>query len=707
MRMSYQERTRRLAKMLKQIAPDADPANLREVLQSSSPTSATEALDSLNASDEEFAVESLDALISNGIESIDHERCEALEAIIHRRYRPALYVIDNSYRGGPAPWDKILEGPARKRIEEAIPAVGRIDLPNHPSLPYAGTGFVVGKSLLMTNRHVAANFVSGRGDHLVFVEGQTALVDFKQEQASTASATLRIVKPLMIHPYWDMALLEVEGLPESTSPLRLSVADTDELRGGVDERYMVIIGYPAQSPYNDYHDQMRIFEQFDVKRLQPGVLRERRLHESYGRQVNAVTHDCSTLCGNSGSVLLDIESGEVVGLHFAGVYLDANFAVPSFELARDGRVVQAGVNFVASATPSADYQPFWDELPEPPNPRQTRSKETISVSTTTSDLMLVQSRGEVDVTIPLHISLTFGEPQLRSTTTSSPPSDEGLLGMRRPQLEAEPTFDISSLGEASFNWRTTLALAMASQLAYDDKLSVQARAISHWGFSSCSFIDRNRTQCFVAVTGSAIVVSFRGTKELSDWLTNLDALSTSTEIGSVHAGFWNAFEAAAPVVTDVIDRVSSRPILLTGHSLGGAIAALAACVWSEKYPVNGVYTFGQPAVGRNKKYKETMRQRLSGKMFRFVNDDDVVPKVPPLYAHVGTLYHFDGNGELKASRETVRVTDDMLTKSQFIALQQQIKASEEAGIGTEGLLPSVADHAIERYIARVAWLCQT
>ena len=42
-----------------------------------------------------------------------------------------------------------------------------------------------------------------------------------------------------------------------------------------------------------------------------------------------ITHDCSTLGGNSGSVLLDLQTGEAVGLHFAGLYLQDNFAVPA------------------------------------------------------------------------------------------------------------------------------------------------------------------------------------------------------------------------------------------------------------------------------------------------------------------------------------------------------------------------------------------
>ena len=63
------------------------------------------------------------------------------------------------------------------------------------------------------------------------------------------------------------------------------------------------------------------------------------------------------LGGNSGSCVIDVKTGQVVALHFAGRYLDANFAVPMFELAKDGRVHDGGVAFGSTRpnTPTA-----WD-----------------------------------------------------------------------------------------------------------------------------------------------------------------------------------------------------------------------------------------------------------------------------------------------------------------------------------------------------------
>ena len=61
--------------------------------------------------------------------------------------------------------------------------------------------------------------------------------------------------------------------------------------------------------------------------------------------LHATTHDASTIGGNSGSAVLDLTTGSVLALHFGGVYLKANYGVPTWELAQDKRVVDIGVNF--------------------------------------------------------------------------------------------------------------------------------------------------------------------------------------------------------------------------------------------------------------------------------------------------------------------------------------------------------------------------
>jgi endonuclease G len=101
------------------------------------------------------------------------------------------------------------------------------------------------------------------------------------------------------------------------------------LGGAVEEaRFVAAIGYPAWDGRRNEPSVMRnIFDDvYDVKRLQPGQLL--RVTE------DRLGHDCSTLGANSGSVLIDLESGEASGLHFAGLYRVQNYAVPSATVAR-------------------------------------------------------------------------------------------------------------------------------------------------------------------------------------------------------------------------------------------------------------------------------------------------------------------------------------------------------------------------------------
>jgi endonuclease G, mitochondrial len=292
-------------------------------------------------------------------EPLSDEHADALEAIILPKERPVVDIVNGTYATPAAPFQHLGDQGARAIIEAAIPSVGRVELPDHPSLPYGGTAFVVGDGVLMTNRHVAELFALGIGrEELTFRPGQSAAVDFLRERGRAESREFGIARVVMVHPYWDMALLVVDGLA-GVPALRLSVAASDELR----EREIAVIGYPALDPRNNVDLQNRIFAGvFNVKRLQPGKLRAQAEIKSFGNMVSALTHDSSTLGGNSGSAVIDLETGAAVGLHFAGRYLEANYAVPTHELALDPRVVEAGVNFegeIGGAPPSWDG--FWKQ----------------------------------------------------------------------------------------------------------------------------------------------------------------------------------------------------------------------------------------------------------------------------------------------------------------------------------------------------------
>lgn len=313
---------------------------------------------------QELAWNSFDRLMAG--EGLSSKQAVHVTAIVLPEYRPVVDIVQDSFQAPPAPWTKLGEAPFRERIERAIRSVGRVDLPDHPSLPYAGTGFIVGPNLLMTNRHVAEFFAEGLGTAIRFKAGASSRIDFKQEVGSAASSTVTssvftVERVRMIHPFWDCALLEVDGLPADRPSLVLDgtpPADTHD-------REATIIGYPMADWRADQELQNSLFGGvFNKKRLQPGLTLGPLLKVSFQNKVEALGHDCSTLGGNSGSALVDLETGHVLALHFSGVQFLANYAVPAWQLARDPHMVAAGVTFSA---PAPDQEPewltAWDGLP--------------------------------------------------------------------------------------------------------------------------------------------------------------------------------------------------------------------------------------------------------------------------------------------------------------------------------------------------------
>lgn len=405
--MDVAERSERVRRWLASItAPPATGEEGLEALPVGGLESARDQLVELAADGTEqgeAATGALDPLLAGEVATEDG--LDGLEAIVLPKLRPVVDVVNGDYHAPPSPWGHLAKPAAKEVIRPALKSIGRIELPDHPKLPYAGTGFVVGEGLMMTNRHVALLFAQGHGlRELRFQPGLTAAVDFVREVVPSDPILLEVRGVRMIHPYWDMALLEVAGA--HPAPLELDPIDPAALTGAD----VVVVGYPAQDSRNDLALQHRIFHGiFEVKRLQPGHATGRRSVASYGRTVRALSHDASTLGGNSGSAVLSVATGRVVGLHFAGVYLESNYAVPAFELARDGRVVDAGVRFAgAAAGGTPDWATAWaDGGTEAPAAAAVRSPAPRGVSATAGVATVERAEGgDLRVTVPVEITIT-------------------------------------------------------------------------------------------------------------------------------------------------------------------------------------------------------------------------------------------------------------------------------------------------------------
>jgi triacylglycerol lipase len=154
-------------------------------------------------------------------------------------------------------------------------------------------------------------------------------------------------------------------------------------------------------------------------------------------------------------------------------------------------------------------------------------------------------------------------------------------------------------------------------------------------------------------TWTALV--FRGTNSPQDWLTNTHATLGAWERGGqVHVGFRDALLQQWGRISAAVETVHS-PLFVAGHSLGGALATLAASLCRPQ----GVYTFGSPRVG-NTAFGETLAETP---VYRLVNNRDAVTEVPlPLpklgFTHVGQLHYFDHQGQLVPGAKNLSVTLD-------------------------------------------------
>lgn len=212
-----------------------------------------------------------------------------------------------------------------------------------------------------------------------------------------------------------------------------------------------------------------------------------------------------------------------------------------------------------------------------------------------------------------------------------------------------------------FSLATARECAQFSRAAYDEPPTIQN--------------SETDTQVLIADVGPCIIVAFRGTQGAKDFLT--DARFGFIHIAGgceVHAGFWRAWKSVMVQVIGKLNDLPSKPIIFTGHSLGGALAMLAAfdcSISTLKEEVEAVYTFGQPRIGNqrfasyydsqpcgspvplvtgNYSENEVDRPTLGERTFRFIHGEDIVPRVPGLmmgYRHAGEALFFSSFDRLE------------------------------------------------------------
>jgi hypothetical protein len=159
------------------------------------------------------------------------------------------------------------------------------------------------------------------------------------------------------------------------------------------------------------------------------------------------------------------------------------------------------------------------------------------------------------------------------------------------------------------------------------------------------------TRGVIGEKADLMVIAFGGTDALvweSIW-TDIDFVPARGS--DIHGGFQAAFDAVVPTIDEALLK-RPKHLFITGHSLGGAIAVLAAMrALKGRAEPEAVYTFGMPRVGGRTFASEYNDSKLGQKTYRLVHALDVVPRVPPKlgFFHVGRMLHCDSRAKFSSS----------------------------------------------------------
>jgi pimeloyl-ACP methyl ester carboxylesterase len=255
------------------------------------------------------------------------------------------------------------------------------------------------------------------------------------------------------------------------------------------------------------------------------------------------------------------------------------------------------------------------------------------------------------------------------------------------------------------DWPAVITLGEMCKLAYEDA-PTRRQVLKEFGFREIVLLDSLTKSGFIAGNSDVAVIAFRGTDDRFDWIANGDFRQLADLDGPrrVHSGFGNAYRLFAKQIQDYLKEHQPKHVWVTGHSLGGAMAACCAYeLHKQGQPISGVVTFGQPRIG-NEALAKYLDSELDDRYLRLMNEGDPVPILPPCfgklfpaYWHSGrrawffagelfttegpTLYAApdaegnDHNGDDELDEAKGRDRYSSITEADFGELQQQLRAN--------------------------------
>lgn len=223
----------------------------------------------------------------------------------------------------------------------------------------------------------------------------------------------------------------------------------------------------------------------------------------------------------------------------------------------------------------------------------------------------------------------------------------------------------------------------------------------------CACLNRGGTQCTIASSPEFAIVAFRGTQpdQWADIIADGRYLPIAWHGVSVHRGFAAALDSVWDTLAAKLAALpATTRVWFTGHSLGAALATLAAYRLERD---SAVYTFGSPLVGTGA-FAGVFNARLANRAIRYVNDHDIVTRVPPeefalphgRYTHVDGLRWIDADGTVQAASS---LPSARFFSSVFGSMPILLHLFEHAeSTGLPGLPDALRDHTPLHYVIH-AW----
>lgn len=262
-------------------------------------------------------------------------------------------------------------------------------------------------------------------------------------------------------------------------------------------------------------------------------------------------------------------------------------------------------------------------------------------------------------------------------------------------------------------WAVAGSLAQICNLSYSGQEEVDA-AFARWGFGKVNQFQSASLYACMASNDQTVVIAFRGTDDLKDWLVNADVAPLPVPQGVIHRGFYEGMKTLYPqlVAAAGAHGVDKKHFWITGHSLGGALAVAFAyeCAAQGRLKPSGVVTFGQPLLA-DSALGGYLSGALGGNYVRFVNERDVVTRVPPGYVHFGKLVWFhEGKLVTDAQPASSHPEFQPLSVAEFDSLRKSIRELRQSGKGFDAAtlqsygaqVAAITDHLMAGYLRGIA-----